>query len=187
MTDLASKFSDLDGLLAGPEPDYDTEPEAPRDADDADRMLRKLARFERELDDVTEVATAQRARIDLWETSERDRIGKRMAWYQHALAQYHRSIIAHGGPKTLNLPNGTLRAAKAHDQWVYEDTATFLEWAASSVPDVVRTRQEIDKNAVKKLLTVLPDGRVATSDGDIVPGLKVETNRGDTFRQEVKK
>lgn len=57
---------DLDEFLAGPEPDYDQAPEPPRDADDADRRLRRLAKARAEMAQIGEHAQAQIERINEW-------------------------------------------------------------------------------------------------------------------------
>ena len=52
---LAREFDDLDQALAGPEPDFDTAPEAPQGAEHADWLLRRLARTRRQTADVRTV------------------------------------------------------------------------------------------------------------------------------------
>jgi hypothetical protein len=194
MTAISDLYEDLDGLLSGPEPDYDAEPEPPADADRADQMLRQLARLQRERDDALELAAAERARIDLWLSATTERITKRQAWYRQSLEQYHRAVLAHDPQRTtIRLPFGSLVARAQQPEWAYEDEAAFIAWATESYPTLLRQPDPPapapDKVAVKKALEVpgrhAPGAQVqpVTLDGELVPGVVV-TIRDRRFNAE---
>lgn len=183
MTTVHDQFADLDALLSGDEPPYDTEPEAPIDADRANGMLRTLGRLQRELDAAKEMATAEHARVDLWLTLEADRIGKRVTWLRSALELFHERLLREDARrKTVHLPNGTLAAKAQPPEWQF-DADTFIAWAVENAPDLIRQRPapapEVDKTAAKKTLA-FNDGRAITEHGEFVPGVTV-IERGPRF------
>lgn len=172
---LHDQYEALDALLSGPEPDWDTDPEAPAGVDQANGMLRTLARLRRQLTDAEELAAAEHARVDLWLTVQAQRIGDRTRWLETALALWHAGLLRDDPRrKTVQLPNGTLTARAQTPEWRF-DPETFIPWAEANAPHLLRHKPapapEIDKAAAKKSLA---DAAGA------VPGLTV-VDRGPRF------
>ncbi len=185
--------AELDSLLAGDEPDYDTEPVTLDDADDADRALRHLARLQTETDQAIELANTQRARIDLWLTLEHERTTKAKTWWSTTLERYHRNVLTRDPKKrTITLPTGKLTARAQQPVWEF-DEAVFLAWADDNaaglitVPEPKPPAPKPDRDAAKAVLTIPgkpKEGDVVAPldpEGNPVPGVRV-TIRGPKFR-----
>lgn len=186
---------DLDEFLAGPEPDFDTEPTAPVDMDQAERFLRHWRRLQADADRATEVANTQRARIDLWLSAELDRVGRQQRWFEQSLFGLHSAILrATPKAKTLHLPSGSLRARAQQPEWAYDDEEAFVAWAVEHrpelapdpVPPPLPARKPAKAEAKKRLTLADPKARPGMSvgvidpdSGEVVPGLHVVI-RGDT-------
>lgn len=146
------------------------------DVDNVDlvnRMLRARARLIREANAYRAAAEAERARIDEW-------LDARLAscdtsFLDHQLQQYHEARLARDPKaKTISLPNGSL-TARTQQVWTFDDES-FLEWAKARRTDLLRTKVEIDKPAVKKAFVVNDDDRVLDkSSGEFVDAVTVTT------------
>jgi hypothetical protein len=148
---------DLDELLAGDDPDWDTDPQPPVDADQADRWLRRLRILNEQEDADTELANTQRARIDLWLSLQNESRAKTRAWLEASLILHHEAYLRTAGPKaakTIHLPNGDLIARAQQPEWRYTDEAAFIGWAETNNRDEFLTRPAPvpDRNAVKRML-----------------------------------
>lgn len=191
MTEHAANVVDLEQFLAGDEPDFDADPTPPVDLDQAERWLRHVRRLTAELTQVVEVANAQRARIDLWESVETERLERRIAWFEQGLAAMHAAVLRDNpkGPKTLRLPSGQLKARGQQPEWEF-DGPLFVAWAQRSRPALVNTppppAAKPDKAEAKARLRVKdPDAKPGDTvevidplTGEVVPGVTV-TIRGD--------
>lgn len=171
-------------LIAGdePEPDYavDAEPIPPDGLEQANRMLLRVARADRDEQTIRDVAAAQIAQVERWRDAELGRIESRRSWATNALRSFHAAVIAADPTrKTISLPAGTLKARKAGERIEYTDTDAFLAWARKHCPDAIRTKYEPDKTKAKQLLRVpdytdSADGRASVVDpstGQVVPGV----------------
>jgi hypothetical protein len=176
---------ELDEVLAGDEPDFDAEPIPPAGTEHANRMLRRLARLQREQQAAEDLANAERERINNWLAGEQLRIVKQQVWLEQSLAQFHRAVLALD-PKAIkiSLPNGELQSRKQQPVWDFDDE-TFLEWAEQHAPDLIRHPDPpptpppaIDKAAAKKALTPVDvddtvERWVVAEGGEVVPGVTV--------------
>jgi hypothetical protein len=134
-----------------------------------------------------DLAARERDRIDAWEAGHVEARRREIEWLEDSLAQYHRAVLADDrGAKTIELPDGTLKARKQLPEWSF-DTEAFVQWAKHAAPDLLRTPETVtavDKAAAKKVLTVCEgDGSVdvITRDGEKVPGVTV-TYRDVSFQ-----
>lgn len=178
MTAVQDFFDDINALMAGPEPDYETDPtpEPAADIAKANALLRTLGARQRELAAWEEMYDAERQKLDEWIASRRERVGGRIAWLETWLANWHRAQLGeHGnGPKTISLPSGTL-AARAQQPEFRFDPEAFIPWAEANAPELLRHKPapapEIDKAAAKKHLAAT---------GEAMPGVEV-VERGPRF------
>ena len=184
---MSALEQDLDEFLMGDEPDWDSPPEAPRDADRADEQLRRLAKVRAEIAQVEEDAARQIERINEWHARRVEVLAGRERWLAEGLEMWHRAILSEDpGRKTISLPCGTLKSRSQPPQWVFDD-GLFIAWALDeqNAPELVRIpepKPQVDKAAAKKLLAPSPDGQMVfdTGTGQVVPGVTV-TVRGRSF------
>lgn len=152
--DIGDRWAELDEALSGPDPDWETEPEAPANAYRANGLLRTLGTLRRRLAEDEDMARAEHERIELWLTAQRQRAAKRITWLEQALELWHAAMLAQDpSRKTLMLPSGNLESREMPDVWTFEPSE-FIPWAEANRPDLLRRKPapdpEIDRNAVKK-------------------------------------
>ena len=173
----------LDEAMSGPEPDWDEPCPVPDNADDANRLLWRLARIERKESEMLEVVTAQRARLDAFEAGASAAYQRQRKYITDTLAAYHRAVLSRSPrSKTIELPNGTLRARAQQPAWDFPDEDAFKAWAEVNAPELLRQPEprpvEVDRAAVKKALATQEDRDYAVDiNGEHVPGVVV------TFRE----
>lgn len=172
---------DLDEYLAGPDPDYTAPPEAPQDADQADKRLRRLAKIRAAIARDEEHAASQIEQISAWLDARLSVHRKAERWEQEGLEMWHRAVLA-GDPsrKTISLPCGTLKSRTQPAVWEFDDEV-FIAWAADNHDELLRRPEpkvSVDRNAAKKALIVPEPGdwltaAPVTADGEIPPGVVV--------------
>lgn len=186
---MSALEQDLIEYLAGPDPDYDTDPEAPQDADEANTRLRRLARIRAEIEAVEDQAATQIAQINAWAERRYEVLHNRARWEREGLEMWHRAVLADDpGRKTISLPCGTLSARRQQPVWEF-DEPTFLAWAIEHAPDLVRVpepKPQVERAAAKKALHLPPltEGEscrpIDEDTGEMVPGVTV-TARPPSF------
>lgn len=146
---------DLDEYLAGDEPDYTADVEAPQDADEVDRRLRRLAKVRAEMAQIGEHAQAQIDRINEWHARRVEVLAGKERWLEEGLEMWHRAVLAEDpSRKTISLPCGTLKARVQQPVWEFDDE-TFIAWAEVHAPGLVRVpepRPAVDRKAAKVAL-----------------------------------
>lgn len=176
---------DLDEYLAGPDPDYDTDPEPPQDADEANRRLRRLARIRADIAQVEETAARQIEQVNAWAERRYEVLHNRARWEQDGLEMWHRAVLADDpSRKTISLPCGTLKSRVQQPVWDFDDE-TFIAWAleqdyATPLVRVPEPKPAVDKAAAKKALITQIEGAApgeprpaVTPEGEVVPGVTV--------------
>lgn len=125
-------FDDVDEMLAGPEPDWESEPEAPPDAEQADKMLVRLRMVQRERERDRAAAETRISQIVNWQAEREGTYGAREEWLIQTLEHYHQAVLRMDpNAKTIHLPSGDLPSRMGQAQWTIDD-AEVLWWL---VPD----------------------------------------------------
>lgn len=134
---VRDSFDELDAALAGPEPDWDSEPEAPPDAEQADRMLVRLRMLRRERDADLAAAETRISQIVAWQAEREGRYDAQERWLVEALERYHRAVLALDPRSlTIHLPSGTLPSRMGQPQWEVDGEAV-LRWL---IPETAREK-----------------------------------------------
>lgn len=129
--------------------------------------MRKLLALREKAAENEAIADAERTRIDLWLESVNGKFESDIGYFTGILIEYATSQRAEAERKTIETPYGSVKSRIGQPKYVYEQ-AELIEWASKAQPDLVRTKQEVDLTALKRLSTT-PDGTVITEDGEIVP------------------
>ena len=169
---ITDAWNDLESDLLGEAPDYEQEPTELPDLDSVNRELRRVAKIRRDRQTYEELADAEMSRLRAALTARREHFERMEQWHLDRLRRYHQAALAIGGPKTLTLPNGALKARAGQPKWEI-DSETFVQWARSNgAAELLRVSYSPDKVAVKNRLAVADDHAV-TGGGEIVPGVTV--------------
>lgn len=173
--------------------EYDGEPDAPADAEGANRLLRARGRRQKELADIGRLADAERARIAAWVEDRAAGPGRAIEALDRALEGWARAEheATGGRVKTWKLPNGTLKLTAARESLIVDDLAAFAAWADDEggahlcETKTVRTPNAAALKALPGRLDLTPAEAEGTDpavtirhlvdhSGGIVPGVHVE-------------
>lgn len=95
--------------------------------------------------------------------------------YFLAMLERYFAQVPHKATKTQEsymLPSGKL-VRKAQNPTYERDDDALIAWAHASCPDVIRTKESVSWEQLKKRVTWSPDGEAINRDtGEIIPGVK---------------
>ncbi|MFP5327750.1 MAG: host-nuclease inhibitor Gam family protein [Acidimicrobiia bacterium] len=145
--------------------------------------MRRLAALEAEKARLARAADAEAERVERWLEQSLKPLVHDEAFFKSALTEYLRHIRDERGedpekPKTLTykLPTGTIVGRRPPERIEVLDEEKFIAWAkANGHPELVRVKEEVDKQAIKKA-TVAKDGVSVIIEGERLPF--VEARRG---------
>ncbi len=145
-----------------------------RDLNRADYVLGKIAAARRVRDEELAHFRSRRDALDLLEHAAKERCQRVLDWYEPQLRSFHTAVLRDDPDRrTITIENGSLRAKRGQPEWDFGDG--FIDWCfANGRDDLVRTKSEVRKPEAKKAFVVADDGSVLTSDGEVVPGVKVD-------------
>ena len=134
-------------------------------------------------------ARADRERWVAWYTDKIKEIKEQTDFdtmnLERMLAEYF-ATVPHKKTKTqesYKLPGGKL-VLKTQNPEYKRDDKTVIEWLnGNGMPQYVKTKQELDWDALKKATAVF-EGHIVTEDGEIIPGIDVVA-REEKFTVEV--
>lgn len=186
---MSALEQDLNEFMMGDEPDLAAVPEPPRDAEDANRKLRRIAALHARIAEHDALHQAETRRLDEWLDRVETPLRRQIRWLAEGLEMWHRAVLADDpARKTISLPCGTLKSRAQQPAWEFDDEV-FIPWAQKWAPDLVRVpepRPVVDRTQAKKALNVPDDLQPGESthaydaQGDIPPGVTV-TARPPSF------
>ena len=110
-----------------------------------------------------------------------------IAYFTAKLEEYFASV-PHKATKTqesYTLPGGKLIRKKQQPKFETDDEALVPWLEENFMGQLVKVKKSADWAALKKVVTVTPDGEhVVTDEGEIIPGVTV-TQRPDVFKVEM--
>jgi len=166
--ELADDLADF--LLVGAEvddPALDDPPRPIANEFDAERMLRRIGRIDREVQRVRDFVAGEKAALDAYVADRTAGILREKQRIEESLAAW----IAAQPVKTVTLPHGQVRRRGQRAKvWVLDDSPTAVEELAKLAPGVVRTTHELMRSAVDSELQVGPviEDAVAPEPGYVV-------------------
>ena len=162
-------------FLAGPDPDYDTDPGGPRTpTKPTGASVASPASGPRS--GRSRQALAQIDQVSAWAERRYEVLHGRARWEQAGLEMWHRAVLADDpSRKSISLPCGTLKSVKQQPRWVFDDEV-FIAWAREHAPSLVRVpepKPAVDRNGEEGAA----DRRggegahsILTEEGEVVPG-----------------
>jgi hypothetical protein len=136
----------------------------------ADWAIRKLASVRRKQAENKKIYDAEVIRLTEWLALVNHALEKDGAYFEAILTPYA-LVQRWEGRKTVSLPHGTIKTTAGQPKIEFESEDRFIEWALVNDPDLLKIKTDIDKSAVKALIT--DEGVVISTQGEIVPEVKV--------------
>ena len=166
-------------LLGDPTADeVDETPPVPDNIEEADWQVRRLARIRRRMAENEALAAAEIALARKWCQEENAKLERTASFFEQSLTAFHAQLLESDAKrKTVSLPGGTLKARKHPDRVDVVDADLFVRWAQAEKPELVRTKVEPDKSAIKRLLGAGPSAGerglalVDPATGEAAPGV----------------
>jgi hypothetical protein len=136
----------------------------------ADWAIRKLASVRRKQAENKKIYDAEVIRLTEWLAMVNHALEKDASYFEAVLTPYA-LVQRWEGRKTISLPHGTIKTTAGQPKIEFESEDRFIEWALVNDPDLLKIKTDIDKSAVKALIT--DEGVVISTQGEIVPEVKV--------------
>lgn len=138
----------------------------------ADWALRKISALQSQNDEIKKFADLERERIASWEAKETESNNDRISFFEMKLSEYLNKLRKDDPKARIKTPHGTVGTRKVPDKWEYSSEAV-AELKKLGMTEYVRIKEEVDKAAFKKSVSVIEGGRIVNSDGEVVEAVKV--------------
>lgn len=136
----------------------------------ADWAIRKLAVIRRKQAENKAIYDAEVIRITEWLSTVNSALDRDALYFEAVLTPY--ALLQRSeGRKTVTLPHGTLKTTAGQPHIEFNDESKFIEWAKTNDPSLLRIKTDVDKTALKALIT--EEGVVISTQGEIIPEVKV--------------
>jgi hypothetical protein len=136
----------------------------------ADWAIRKLAVIRRKQSENKAIYDAEIVRITEWLSTVNTALDRDALYFETVLTPY--ALLQRSeGRKTVTLPHGTLKTTAGQPHIEFNDESKFIEWAKINDPSLLRIKTDVDKSALKALIT--EEGVVISTQGEIIPEVKV--------------
>ncbi len=136
----------------------------------ADWAIRKLAVIRRKQAENKAIYDAETIRITEWLSTVNTALDKDALYFEAVLTPY--ALLQRSeGRKTVTLPHGTLKTTAGQSRIEFKDESKFIEWAKVNDPALLRIKTDVDKSALKVLIT--EEGVLISTQGEIIPDVEV--------------
>lgn len=139
----------------------------------ANWCLKKLGILEKQQKENEALAKKEIERIKEWQEKENQSIEKSKKFFSSLLEEYFIEEKAKNPKFKVSTPSGKITSKKQTPKWTYEDEKVITALETAGLNDLIRVKKELDKNGIKKALTVVGK-QVVNDDGEIIAGIKVE-------------
>ena len=139
--------------------------------------FRKLSAYKAKENEITELAKAERERIDRWEEEQKKSIQQNIEFFEGLINQYHAKVLAEDPKaKTISTPYGASKARAIKAQPKKADEKAILQHVVENGMDeyIKPTLKWAD---LKKSLKIADlNGKLVVVDetGQAVPGIEIE-------------
>lgn len=144
--------------------------------------FRKLRQVRRDMADVDALAENEVQRITEWKQGRLEDLSRSDEYFSSLIGDYYRRLLEENPKAKCSTPYGSASKRTA-TKWAYGDEGKLVETLQEASPELVRTKYELDKTALKKAATVLDDGRVAL-DGELLDGVTATKETTITIKTE---
>lgn len=147
----------------------------------ANWALRKIKEKQEEMHKNTELAVAEISKIEEWMQSVNGSLQDDVDYFLGLLSAYAlKKRDSDPKFKSKKLPNGAIRFKKQQPKFNYDNDTVIDSLKKSERTDLIRTKEEPDKSAIKKAFVINDDKLINPDTGEIVKGVEIE-HRDDKF------
>ena len=131
-------------------------------------------------------------RYEKWKSDSLQELNRSDKYLKGLLQTWAVEKLADGKKKSVNLPSGRVGFRAGGETWkmgaekIEATTPALLAFVKKNDASFVKVQESVRWGDYKKTLNIMEDGRVATSDGQIIEGMTV-TRGAPSFYVEVAK
>lgn len=138
----------------------------------ADWAFRKIGALKKANAEYKQLADRERERISEWEAKETQSNQDSIDFFEHKLADYLYELRKTDKKAKIKTPHGTVSTRKQPDSWEYKNDAVD-KLKELGLGEFITVKESVNKAELKKSVTVLENGSVVSSDGEIIEVVKV--------------
>lgn len=140
--------------------------------DKAAWAFKKIAACNARIEEVKSCVDSEREKLDTWYERETKAAKETIDYFKQLLAEYYFTEKDKNKDFKLSTPYGSGYSRKQQPELNYsEDAADRLEELGYEA--CIRTKKEINKTALKEMLTITKDNRAVTEDGEVLDFIEV--------------
>lgn len=144
------------------------------DLEDATNQMAKINFLQGKIDEVDKVAKAYINKINAWKESQTRELKGKKEYFENSVIDYYNAEKSRNEKFKLSTPFGKVSQRKT-SKWLYGDEGKVVrQLKVLGHNELIRTKEEIDKNALKQKFKV-DEGRVIDPEtGEVLEDVKVE-------------
>lgn len=148
--------------------------------DSANWAFRKLAALERKEKEITQLADAEKNRIETWEKEEKAQIQSSKDFFNFLLEEYYRKQRELDPKFKLSTPYGKVTSRKQQAKWNYDDEVILESLKDNKLDKFIRIKEEVNKSDLKAEVEVL--NNVCVERGQVLGEVKpLENEWGESY------
>lgn len=156
-----------------------------KDYQSANWALRKIKQKQEEMKKNKELAVAEIAKIEEWLKSVNGALQADVDYFQGLLAEYAmKQRETDPDFKSMKLPNGRFGFRKQQPKWVYDDKRLLESLKEQDAEELIRIKEEPNKQAIKKLFLVQNGKLFNPGTGEVIDGVEI-VERDEKFEVKV--
>lgn len=145
--------------------------------DQVNWAFRKMAALTAQQAEIDRLAKSEIERITTWKQKQTAAIAGSLSFFEFLLSEYANNRRGqdekYKGEKT---PYGKIGFRKQQDAWDYKDEPALIQYLEENGHvELIRTKKETDKTALKKIVVVQDGKPVDPTTGEFIPGLEITT------------
>lgn len=138
------------------------------DLEGANWCFRKLRALNSKIEENNKTADNEVERIEKWRNIENEKHNDSKRYFEFLITDYYRRLRKEDPKAKLTTPHGKITTRKTK-QWNYINEDEILKYLKENNPNLIKTKEEVDKAELKKLYK----GGVDQDTGEMVPGIEV--------------
>ena len=138
--------------------------------------MKKLREVLKKQEEQLAIAKNEIAIMERWMESVRNKHSYAIQYFENVLGDYARTQREEG-VKTVSTPYGKAATRLSEFKLNCANPVEFLNWARASLPEIIRTKEEMNVSAIKelvkegKLITDFDKLKLITDNGEVMPAI----------------